>query len=297
MSTALVTGGTGFIGIYVIKLLLERGDRVHTTNAYPGKLHLFQADLLKEGSFAQAMQGCDIIHHVASPFLVPQQIKDGMKDIVEPAIKGTQNVLSTANQTESVKRIVLTSSIAAMYGDSADILHYDNATLTESHWNTTSTATSSAYSYSKVAAEREAWKICHAQSRWDLIAINPGLVIGPSLTPESASGSLHVLEAMYKGDNKMGAPELHYPIVDVREVAEAHVRAGVDAAAKVYLRNDGAVVFSWVVQRRQSGLYLAQLKSKIEAFDSESSELLHLLMRKGASVEWIKIPQCSKAMI
>ncbi|OBW66067.1 MAG: Rhomboid-like protein [Aureobasidium pullulans] len=231
MSTALVTGGTGFIGIYVIKLLLERGDRVHTTvrdlkdqkkcqpllslqNAYPGKLHLFQADLLKEGSFAQAMQGCDIVHHVASPFLVPQQIKDGMKDIVEPAIKGTQNVLNTANQTESVKRIVLTSSIAAMYGDSADVLHYDNATLTESHWNTTSTATSSAYSYSKVAAEREAWKICHAQSRWDLIAINPGLVIGPSLTPESASGSLHMLEAMYKGDNKMGAPELHYPIAD-----------------------------------------------------------------------------------
>ncbi|THY16692.1 cinnamoyl-CoA reductase [Aureobasidium pullulans] len=188
--------------------------------------------LLKEGSFAQAMQGCDIVHHVASPFLVPQQIKDGMKDIVEPAIKGTQNVLNTANQTESVKRIVLTSSIAAMYGDSADILHHDNATLTESHWNTTSTATSSAYSYSKVAAEREAWKICHAQSRWDLIAINPGLVIGPSLTPESASGSLHMLEAMYKGDNKMGAPELRYPIADVREVAEAHVRAGVDAAAK-----------------------------------------------------------------
>ncbi|THX79899.1 cinnamoyl-CoA reductase [Aureobasidium pullulans] len=308
MSTALVTGGTGFIGIYVIKLLLKRGDRVHTTvrnvkdqkkcqpllslqNAYPGRLHLFQADLLKEGSFAQAMQGCDIVHHVASPFLVPQQIKDGMKDIVEPAIKGTQNVLNTANQTESVKRIVLTSSIAAMYGDSADILHYDNATLTESHWNTTSTATSSAYSYSKVAAEREAWKICHAQSRWDLIAINPGLVIGPSLTPQSASGSLHMLEAMYKGDNKMGAPELHYPIVDVREVAEAHVRAGVDAAAK------GRYIVASERSRRQSGLYLAQLKSKIEAFDSESSELLHLLMRKGASVEWIKIPQCSKAMI
>ncbi|CAD0026813.1 unnamed protein product [Aureobasidium pullulans] len=100
------------------------------------------------------MQGCDIVHHVASPFLVPQQIKDGMKDIVEPAIKGTQNVLDTANRTESVKRIVLTSS--TMYGDSADVLHYYNATLTESHWNTTSTATSSAYSYSKVAAEREA---------------------------------------------------------------------------------------------------------------------------------------------
>ncbi|THV84014.1 cinnamoyl-CoA reductase [Aureobasidium pullulans] len=219
MSTALVTGGTGFIGIYVIKLLLERGDRVHTTvrdlkdqkkrqpllslqNAYPGKLHLFQADLLKKGSFAQAMQGCDIVHHVASPFLVPQQIKDGMKDIVEPAIKGTQNVLNTANQTESVKRIVLTSSIAAMYGDSADVLHYYNATLTESHWNTTSTATSSAYSYSKVAAEREAWKICHAQSRWDLIAINPGLVIVPRLPPNRRPAHCICLKPCIKATTK-----------------------------------------------------------------------------------------------
>jgi dihydroflavonol-4-reductase len=119
-----------------------------------------------------------------------------------------------------------------MYGDSADILDYENATLTDTHWNTTSTAANNPYSYSKVAAEREAWKIFEAQNRWDLVVINPGLVIGPSLSPESVSGSLHMLEAMYRGQNKSGAPELHYPIADVREVAEAHVRAGVSATAK-----------------------------------------------------------------
>jgi nucleoside-diphosphate-sugar epimerase len=127
MSTALVTGGTGFIATYVVKLLLERGGSVHTTvrrlddrtkcqpllelqTEFPGKLEIFQADLLKDGSFNKAMQGCELVYHVASPFLVPAQIKDGMKDCVEPALKGTRTVLESANRSESVKRVVLTSS-------------------------------------------------------------------------------------------------------------------------------------------------------------------------------------------
>lgn len=105
-----------------------------------------------------------------------------------------------------------------------------NKTLSENYWNESSTVTYNPYSYSKVVAEREAWDMWNAQSRWQLVVINPGLVVGPSLSPESASGSLYMLEAMYKGENKMGVPELHYPIADVREIAEAHVRAGEDRA-------------------------------------------------------------------
>lgn len=107
-----------------------------------------------------------------------------------------------------------------------------DATLVESYWNDTSTAAGSPYSYSKMVAEREAWKMQESQSRWDLVVINPGLVLGPSLSPESASGSLFMIEGMYRGDNKMGAAELHYPIVDVREVAAAHVQAGENPDAK-----------------------------------------------------------------
>jgi dihydroflavonol-4-reductase len=107
-----------------------------------------------------------------------------------------------------------------------------DATLSESYWNETSTTVENPYGYSKVAAEREAWKIQGAQTRWDLVVINPGMVLGPSLTPQSASGSLFLLENMYRGDNKMGAPELQYPIADVREVAEAHVQAGENVAAR-----------------------------------------------------------------
>ncbi|PVH79995.1 cinnamoyl-CoA reductase [Cadophora sp. DSE1049] len=249
MTTALVTGGTGFIGLYVVKLLLERGHAVNTTvrslknlakikpltdlqAIYPLQLTLFEADLMKDGSFKAAMKGCTIVYHIASPFLVPQQIKDGLKDCVEPALQGTKNVLKTVNETSSVNRVVLTSSIAAIYGDSADVLKMKDGTLNETYWNETSTISGSPYSYSKMIAEREAWKMQEAQSRWELVTINPGLVLGPSLSPESSSGSLFMIENMYKGNDKMGVAELHYPIADVREVAKAHVVAGENPAAK-----------------------------------------------------------------
>jgi len=70
-----------------------------------------------------------------------------------------------------------------------------------------------------------------AQGRWGLIVINPGLVIGPSLSPQSASGSLHMLEGLYRAENKTGVPEFHYPIADVRDVAEAHIRDGSSKSA------------------------------------------------------------------
>ncbi|GKZ37532.1 hypothetical protein AbraIFM66950_009116 [Aspergillus brasiliensis] len=226
MQKSLVTGGSGFIALHVVKGLLEKGDLVNTTvrslknlskckplldmqQTYPGRLKLFEADLIKDGSFLQAMEGCEVVYHVASPFLVPQQTKNGLKECVEPALQ-----------------------VAAMYGDSWDILKMKDKTLSEDYWNTTSTATYSPYSYSKLVAEREAREIKDAQERWDLVVINPGLVLGPSLTSESVSGSLFMLDAMYKGDNRSGVPELHYPVADVRDVAEAHIRAGKSPSAK-----------------------------------------------------------------
>lgn len=127
MVKSLVTGGTGFIGAHVVKLLLERGHIVHTTvrslnnknkikcltdlqTEYPQRLFLFEADLLKDGSYTAAMEDCEVVYHIASPFMVPQQIKNGQKEIVDPAINGTKNVLKSVNDTQSVKRVVLTSS-------------------------------------------------------------------------------------------------------------------------------------------------------------------------------------------
>ncbi|EEU34490.1 uncharacterized protein NECHADRAFT_73192 [Fusarium vanettenii 77-13-4] len=249
MSKSLVTGGTGFIGLYVVKLLLERGHHVNTTvrnlenttkckplldlqAKYSTKLKLFEADLMEHGSFRQAMEGCEVVYHIASPFLVPQQIKDGLKECVEPALQGTKNVLQSANDVESVKRVVLTSSVAATYGDNADVLKVKDQTLSESCWNETSSVSYAPYAYSKTVAEREAWEIHSLQNRWSLVVINPGMVLGPSMTSESVSGSLFMLEAMYRGENRMGCADLSWPLVDVRDVAEAHVKVGANTATK-----------------------------------------------------------------
>lgn len=131
MSASLVTGGAGFIALYVVKTLLEQRQCVHTTVRslrdaakcqplldlqvhYPDQLKLFEADLLKEGSFSKAMEGCAIVYHVASPFLVPQQIKDGLKECIVPALQGTRNVLESVNKCQNVQRVVLTSSSTSL---------------------------------------------------------------------------------------------------------------------------------------------------------------------------------------
>ena len=237
----LVTGASGYIASWVIQKLLQQGYTVHATvrdlnktqsyahlsriaESSTGTLKLFQANLLITDSFKEAMQGCEIVFHMASPFLVTNY-KDAVKDIIEPAIVGTENVLKSVNDTESVKRVVLTSSIAATYGDAIDILNTKNNQFDESHWNSTSSETHQPYPYSKVAAERKAWQMHDAQDRWQLVCINPALVLGKSLTPNTQSGSVEVLQQFANGLTLAGVPPMWNGVVDVQDVAEAHLRA------------------------------------------------------------------------
>ena len=155
-----------------------------------------------------------------------------MKDIIEPAIQGTRNVLESVNRTNTVKRVVLTSSIASTYGDAAEIKDTENNSFDESHWNETSSADHQPYPYSKVAAEREAWKMQSEQSRWNLVCINPALVMGPSLTDASQSGSIEVLQQFGNGTTLFGVPPMWNGIVDVRDVADAHVAAALNPKAQ-----------------------------------------------------------------
>lgn len=124
----LVTGGSGFVAMELISQLLVQGYAVHTTvrslqntakvsclqdlkAQHPeGRLLLFEADLLQPGSFHTAMQGCDVVFHVASPFKVPEKIKDGNSEMVQPALQGTRNVLKAVEDTPSVQRVVFTST-------------------------------------------------------------------------------------------------------------------------------------------------------------------------------------------
>ena len=244
----LVTGGSGYIASWVIKYLLEEGHTVHTTvrdkskkdkyihleeiaNNSKGKLVVFEADLMKKDSFLESMQDCELVIHMASPFFVVG-IKDAQRDLVDPAKEGTANVLYSVNATPSVKRVVLTSSVAAIHGDNCDISKTKNKIFTEEYWNTTSSLTHSPYSYSKTVAEQEAWKIANAQTRWDLLTINPAFVLGPSLTKRTDSTSINMMIQLGNGTFSFGVPELWFGITDVRDVARAHILAGFTPTAK-----------------------------------------------------------------
>jgi len=176
------------------------------------------------GSYHEAMRGCELVFHTASPFT--SSFEDPVKELIEPARLGTRNVLEEATRTASVKRVVVTSSCAAIYGDNADLASTPDGVYTEDIWNTTSSLEHQPYSYSKVLAEREAWEIAGGQDRWDLVVINPSLVMGPALNPDTTSESFAIMRQLGDGTLKTGGPRWGVGLVDVRDVAEAHYRAG-----------------------------------------------------------------------
>jgi len=215
----MVTGATGYLGSWVTKGLLDAGITVHAAvrdpqnmnkvahlnrmaEQAPGTLRLFAGDLLQPGSYDEAMEGCAVVIHTASPFI--RAVDDPQHDLIEPALEGTRNVLAGVGRSPSVTRVVLTSSIAAMYGDAADIEGYPGRILTETSWNTTSSLSHEPYPYSKTLAEKEAWRLAAGQDRWRLVS---------------------TIRMMIDGTARLGAPRVGISVVDVREVAQAHIAA------------------------------------------------------------------------
>ena len=246
----LVAGANGYIASWLVKYLIDDGIDVHATvrdpsndmkvghlkqlaKDAPGTLTLFKADLLDDGSFDEAMAGCQLVFHTASPFVL-FKIKDAQRDLIDPAVKGTRNVLDSANRVDTVRRVVLTSSVVSVHGDTRDLEQAPNHEFTEDDWNTTSSLTHQPYSYSKVVAEKAAWEIAQAQDRWDLVVINPGFVLGPSLTTASDSATHATIKQFVDGTMRMGAPAMEVGAVDVRDIALAHIKAGYtpDAAGR-----------------------------------------------------------------
>ena len=243
----LVTGGNGYIASWLVKRLLERGFDVHVTvrdttdpirtnhlravaEGRPHRLSLFDADLMDADGFDRAMAGCQLVFHTASPLIV-RDVVDPVRNLVRPATRGTRHVLEAVNRTPSVRRVVLTSSIVAIYGDAADLEEIEADRFDESHWNSTSNAHHQPYSYSKTLAERLAWEIAGNQDRWDLVAVHPGLVVGPALSRHTNAEGVLVMRDFGNGYYRFGAPELEFALVDVRDVAESHLRAALTPEA------------------------------------------------------------------
>ena len=231
-----VTGASGYVGCHVTRELLERGYRVRATVRDPGdasktehvrqllpaaadRLELCGADLLEPGSFDDAIAGCEHVYHVASP--VQLAAKDPERSIIAPAVEGTKNVLTACVRAGTVRRVGLMSSCAAVTSSDrpADYL------FTEADWNETADLATSPYPLSKVLAERAAWDF-HAQlpdtDRFEMVGVNPVMVLGPLYTPAHVRSSGGIIRALMRGSYH-GCPPLAFGYVDARDVATAFV--------------------------------------------------------------------------
>jgi len=241
---ACVTGCTGYIASEVVKNLLEKGFHVRGTvrdssppgklnvpiaalaKTLPGSLEIIEADLLNAGSFDDVVAGCDYVFHTASPFLRgldSQGANIVEQTLIRPALEGTANVLqSVAKNKATVQCTVVTSSVAAVHSfEAEDTPGGGRSVFNEEDWNTRSTQEAGAYLLSKTLAERKAWSIAELEG-FKLCTINPSFVLGPPCTDREDGVSIQFgLHLLRTGELTLtGAP-----VVDVRDVAEAHVRA------------------------------------------------------------------------
>nr|GMC84465.1 cinnamoyl-CoA reductase 1-like [Ipomoea batatas] len=231
-----VTGASGYIASWLLKLLLHRGYTVHATvrnlkdpskvshllelDGAKERLHLFEADLVEENSFDDAINGCEGVFHTASPVdLSPSATKVG---VVDTAVKGTLNVLGSCVRTPSVKRVVVTSSTASISFKRDPITPM---TVVDETWYTDKEFAEEAkqwYVLSKVLAEEAGWKYAE-ENGIDLVSLHPALVIGPLLQPTLNATSKVIIDLVK--EDKDVLPNGIYPVVDVRDVANAHIQA------------------------------------------------------------------------
>jgi dihydroflavonol-4-reductase len=196
-NTVAVTGATGFLASHIIKQLLEQNYRVHgTVRSLANKskyefllnfpnaqnLRLFEADLEREGSFDEVFADCEVVLHTASPFFFGE--KDAKKELVDPAVNGTLNVLNSCLKSNKVRRVVITASAASIY-DPSQVAK--GKVFTEEDWNTASSLTQNPYWYSKVEAEKAAWDFTKKNNaHFDLIVLCPPFILGEVLSNVSS---------------------------------------------------------------------------------------------------------------
>ncbi|WP_348261818.1 aldehyde reductase [Telmatobacter sp. DSM 110680] len=241
MSTVLVTGGSGFIASHTILQLLAAGHQVRTTvrslsreadvramlkrggAETGGRLQFVAADLTSDAGWPAAVAGCEFVLHMASPF--PASVPKHEDELIVPARDGALRVLRAARDA-GVKRVVLTSSFAAVgYGHPSQ-----EVTFTEKDWTDPNGADVMPYTKSKTLAERAAWDFIAREGRGlELSVVNPVGVFGPVLGPDYATSILLVQRMM---DGALpGLPRMCFGVVDVRDVADLHLRAMTDPAA------------------------------------------------------------------
>lgn len=257
MANVLVTGATGFIASHCVLALIDHGHTVRgtarsaeraghlsrTLSAYSGRpieVPIAVADLEHDDGWAEAVAGMDYVLHVASP--LPANLPKDPDELIVPAREGALRVLK-ASKAAGVKRVVLTSSVAAIsYGWG----HDRPELLTEAHWSDPDNlADNTAYTRSKTIAERAAWDFMADEGAgMEMTAVNPAAVLGPVMSGDF-SASLELVTQLL-GGRLPALPKMGFQIVDVRDVAQAHLLAmeHPDAAGERFILADDFMWFS-----------------------------------------------------
>ena len=233
MEKVLVTGATGFIGLHCIKQLLDRGysvngtlrsqdrqaevlDSLERNNTPTRHLSLFEVDLNRDSGWDSAIRDCNYVLHVASPFVLTDEDEDFF---VKPAVEGVQRALKFSKK-HNVKKVILTSSFAAIH----ETLNDRQESFNEEDWSNPNKPGISFYAKSKTMAELAAWEFMEMENPdFSLAVINPVLVMGPSLSKDVGTSN-SLVKNMING-SVPGTPKIHIGIVDVRDVASAHILA------------------------------------------------------------------------
>jgi len=236
MKKVLVTGISGFVGQHCAAQLLKKGYAVRgsvrslsktdeVVNGIQqeidpkGNLEFCELDLMKDFGWEKAMQGCDYVLHVASPFVVKEPNDEN--ELIKPAVDGTLRALKAAKNA-GVKRIVLTSSTAAMQGGQTGVIKID-----QDSWTNVNAKNVTAYFKSKTLAEKTAWDFIKNQSgdsKLELVVVNPGPIYGPTLTGNLSNEAMDFFKKLISGKVPM-LPRANSVMSDVRDVAAIQVAA------------------------------------------------------------------------
>ncbi|XP_015887112.3 phenylacetaldehyde reductase isoform X1 [Ziziphus jujuba] len=231
-----VTGASGYIASWLVKLLLERGFSVKASvrdlddprktehllslEGAKERLHLLRADLFEEGAFDALVEGCEGVFHTASP--IAFSANDPEAELIEPAVKGTLNVLRSCVKVPSIKRVVITSSTASIWYNGKPL---NSDVVVDETWFSDPVYCEQNklwYILSKTLAEKAAWQFAK-ENGIDLVTIHPGISIGPLLQP-----TLNVSSEIFMNFIKGRAQKFPFPaytFIDVRDVAFAHIQA------------------------------------------------------------------------
>ncbi len=229
MKSVVVTGVGGYIAKYVTAELLESGYSVVGTvrslnradairssiglTSDTSNLTFAEVDLLTDAGWSEVMDGADYVMHIASPFTLDEPKDEN--ELIAPAVEGTQRVLRAADSA-GVKRVVVTSSVLTLF------MGRGSGRYGPDSWSDVN-AKIGAYPKSKTLAEQTAWRLAEDMST-EVVTVLPGYVIGPAISGRPEGASADAVSDMING-KLPGIPDLHIPMVDVRDVAKLHVAA------------------------------------------------------------------------